>query len=64
MLSSKQKDRFLNLPGGPTSRDDVINLYNFESIRDSNEKPNLIGAVISGSENSGCTTGSFFINYD
>ena len=60
--SVDQKQRFVGYEQGPTSKSEVLHLYNFEKIRNSGEKPILMQAVLNGAEQSGWTGGIIFLN--
>jgi hypothetical protein len=59
-----QKERFVGLPQGPKSANDILHLVNFDKIRNSLEKPYLVGAVLNGAEDSGCRDNIAFINFE
>lgn len=59
-----QKERFLGLEKGPQSLDDVLHLYNFKNIRNPDEIPGLMQAVLNGAEQAGYTDGVRFLNYE
>ena len=59
-----QKERFIGLPGGPKSTDEVLHLVNFDNIRNSLEKPSLVSAVLNGAEDAGGGDNISFINYE
>ena len=58
-----QKERFLNKDKGPQSVDEVWHLVDFGSIRNSEEKPDLVKEVLKGAEKSGNVKNIFFINH-
>jgi hypothetical protein len=59
-----QKERFIGLPQGPKSANEVLHLVNFDKIRNSLEKPSLVSAVLNGAEDSGCGDNIAFINFE
>ena len=61
--SVTQKETFIGLDQGPASIEEVVHLYNFENIRNRNDIPLLIQAVLNGSEQAGYTDGIIFLNY-
>jgi len=61
--SVEQKGRFVGVDQGPTSRSDVVHLYNFKNIRNTAELPLLMQAVLNGAEQAGYTDGIIFLNY-
>jgi len=61
--SVEQKGRFVGVYQGPTSRSDVVHLYNFKKIRNTAEIPLLMQAVLNGAEQAGYTDGILFLNY-
>jgi hypothetical protein len=62
--SIKQKTKFIGLDKGPTSREDVVHLFNFEAMYDRDKVPVLMQAVLNGAEQQGCVDNLIFINYD
>lgn len=62
--SINQKDMFVGLNKGPTSREDVLHLFNFEAIQNRAEVPVLVQAVLNGAEQQGYTNNLMFLNYD
>jgi hypothetical protein len=61
--SVEQKGGFVGVDPGPTSRSDVVHLYNFKNIRNTAEIPLLIQAVLNVAEQAGYTDGIIFLNY-
>jgi hypothetical protein len=61
--SVEQKGRFVGVDQGPTSRSDVVHLYNFTNRRNTAEIPLLMQAVLNGAEQAGYTDGIIFLNY-
>ena len=61
--SVQQKRRFVGVDQGPTSKSDVVHLYNFKNIRNTAEIPLLMQAVLNGAEQAGYTDGIIFLNY-
>jgi hypothetical protein len=59
-----QKERFVGLPQGPKSANEVLHLVNFDKIRNSLEKPSLVSAVLNGAEDAGCGDNIAFINFE
>ena len=59
-----QKERFIGLPQGPKSANEVLHLVNFDKIRNSLEKPSLVSAVLNGAEDAGCGDNIAFINFE
>ena len=59
-----QKERFIGLPQGPKSANEVLHLVNFDKIRNSLEKPFLVSAVLNGAEDAGCGDNIAFINFE
>lgn len=59
-----QKERFIGLPQGPESVDEVLHLVDFDRIRDPREKPSLVSAVLNGAEDAGCGDNIAFINFE
>ena len=59
-----QKERFIGLPQGPKSANEVLHLVNFNKIRNSLEKPSLVSAVLNGAEDAGCGDNIAFINFE
>ena len=49
---------------GPTFIEEVVHLYNFETIRNRTEIPILMQAVLNGAEQAGYTDGIIFLNYE
>ena len=46
----RQKERFIGIPQGPKSANEVLHLVNFSNIRNSLEKPSLVSAVLNGAK--------------
>jgi hypothetical protein len=59
-----QKERFVGLPQGPESAYEVLQLVNFNKIRNSLEKPSLVSAVLNGAEDADCGDNIAFINFE
>ena len=59
-----QKERFIGLPQGPKSANEVLHLVNFAKIRNSLEKASLVSAVLNGAEDAGCGDNIAFINFE
>ena len=59
-----QKERFIGIPQGPKSANEVLHLVNFDKIRNSLEKPSLVSAVLNGAEDAGCGDNIAFINFE
>jgi hypothetical protein len=59
-----QKERFVGLPQGPKSANEVLHLVNFDKIRNYLEKPSLVSAVLNGAEDAGCGDNIAFINFE
>ena len=59
-----QKERFIGIPQGPKSANEVLHLVNFDKIRNSLEKPSLLSAVLNGAEDAGCGDNIAFINFE
>ena len=59
-----QKERFIGLPQGPKSANEVLHLVNLDKIRNSLEKPSLVSAVLNGAEDAGCGDNIAFINFE
>jgi hypothetical protein len=59
-----QKERFIGLPQGPNSADEVFHLVNFDKIKNPFEKPLLVSAVLKGAEDAGCSDNIIFINFE
>ncbi len=59
-----QKERFVGLPLGPKSANEVLHLVNFDKIRNYLEKPSLVSAVLNGAEDAGCGDNIAFINFE
>ena len=62
--SVKQKERFVGFDQGPKSKQDVLHLYDFKKIRNPDQKPSLVQAVLNGAENAGYQEGIAFLNYE
>ena len=64
--SVQQKNRFIGVEQGPKSPADVLHVFNFENIRNSDEKLSLVEAVLNGAEQEGWTDtdGMYFLNYN
>ena len=58
-----QKERFIGIPQGPKAATEVLHLVNFDSIRNSLEKPSLMSAVLNGAEDTGGGDNIVFINF-
>lgn len=58
------KERFVGLPKGPESLDNVLHLVNFNKIRDPPEKRGLVSAVINRAEDASGGPNIRFINYE
>ena len=59
-----QKERFVGIPQGPESANEVLHLVNFAKIRNPLEKPYLVSAVLNGAEDAGCGDNIAFINFE
>ena len=55
-----QKKRFIGLPQGPKSANEVLHLVNFNKIRNSLEKPFLVSAILNRAEQAGYMDGITF----
>jgi len=62
--SVKQKENFIGIDQGPASMAEVVHFYNFENIRNRNEIPLLMQAVLNGAEQAGYMDGIIFLNYE
>ena len=58
--SVDQKEKFIDTTQGPTSIEEVIDLYNFKNIRNKTETPILMQTVLNGAEQTGYMDGLFF----
>jgi len=59
-----QKERFVGLPQGPKSANEVLQVVNFDKIRNDFEKLSLVSAVLNGAEDAGCGDKIAFINFE
>jgi len=59
-----QKERFIGLPQGPKSANEVLHLVNFDKIRNSLEKLSLVSVVLNEAEDAGCGDNVAFINFE
>lgn len=58
-----QKERFIGIPQGPKAATEVLHLVNFDSIRNSLEKPSLMSAILNRAEDAGGVDNIAFINF-
>lgn len=61
--SVSQKGRFLGLPDGPQTPGDVFQVYDFKGMKNVDEIPSLMEAVVNGAEQAGYDEGIIFMNY-
>jgi len=59
-----QKERFIDIPQGSKSANEVLHLVNFDKIKNSLEKPSLVSAVLNGAKDAGCGDNIAFINFE
>lgn len=64
LSSIEQKVNFLCLDKGPVSMEEVVHLYNFEKIKNGNEKALLVQAVLNGAKQACYTDGIIFLNHE
>lgn len=62
--SVTQKGTFIGMDQGPAPLEEVVHLYNFKEIRNRNETPVLMQAVLNGAEQAGYMDGIIFLNYE
>lgn len=62
--SVAQKEKFGGMNQGPASLNEVVHIYNFINIRNRDEVPFLMQAVLNGAEQAGYNGGIIFINYE
>jgi len=58
-----QKKRFLNMPNGPKSANNIIHVVNMVSIRNPVEKLSLVKMVLKGAIDAGCQENIIFVNH-
>lgn len=59
----EQKKNYVGQPNGVESTEEVLHVVNFDRIRDPQEKPALVSAVLNGAEDAGGGENIVFLNY-